>query len=127
VRANDDRALQNAVFSGDIETMKVLLQAGADVHQGGDLALWMAQIRRNAEQLQVVREAIRQQDTRREQQAHELERQRNPLKAGTGLTFVHSRPEDMENLLREKIAEQEQMRHPTRAALCRDHVTLPQP
>ena len=126
VHANQDDALHSAVCSGDVETMKVLLEAGADVHQGQDWALWRAQIRHDTEALKVVREAINRQDNQRERERRELEQQRNPLRVGTGLTFAKFGPGDMDALLREAVAEQEQMQYTARPrAPGRDYVLLP--
>ena len=128
VHTDDDVPFHWAAVGGDVEMMKVLLEAGADVHQRGDWALRVAQNRGCTEQLQVVRDAIKKQDAQREKERLELERQRNPLRAGAGLTFVESRPEDMEVLLRDAMAEQAQMRYPARAgAPGRECVPLPQP
>jgi hypothetical protein len=128
VHTDHDVPFHWAAVGGDVEMMKVLLEAGADVHQRGDWALRVAQNRGCTEQLQVVRDAIKKQDAQREKERLELERQRNPLRAGTGLTFAESRPEDMEILLRDAMAEQEQMLCPSRAgAPGREYAPLPQP
>jgi hypothetical protein len=128
VHPTDDFGFRWAVWFGHTEIMKLLLEAGADVHQCDDWALRFARIAGDNEQLQVVQEAIRKQDARREKDRLELERQRNPLRAGTGLTFAEFRPEIIDALLLEATAEQEQMRSPTRErSPAMDYVPLPQP
>jgi hypothetical protein len=83
--------------------------------------------RSGVEQLPVTWEAIGKQDAQSERDTLELERKRNPMLASTGLRLVKSRPEDVEPLLREAEAEQEQMRFPSRAgARRRDYLPLPQ-
>jgi hypothetical protein len=126
VHTDDDVPFHWAAVGGDVEMMKVLLEAGADVHQRGDWALRVAQNRGCTEQLQVVRDAIKKQDAQREKERLELDRQQNPLRAGTGLTFAESRPEDIEALLRQAMADQEQMGCPNRPrAPGREYVPLP--
>ena len=126
VHADHDVTFHWAAVVGNVDMMKVLLEAGADVHQRGDWALRVAQNRGSTEQLRVVRDAIQKQDAQREKERLELERQRNPLRAGTGLTFAESRPEDIEALLRQAMADQEQMGCPNRPrAPGREYVPLP--
>lgn len=84
------------------------------------------QSRCNVEQLQVEWEVIEKQGVQREEERLELERQHNPMLAGTGLTFVEPRPEDIDALMREATAEQEQMRFPGRAGVPgRYYIPLP--
>ena len=102
VHAGNDDALGWAAFWGHTETVKVLLAAGADVHaQGGKSMIWAAK-RDCTETVHILQTAIKDQEARR----LELERQQNALLTGTGLTFAESRPEDMDALLREAMAEQ---------------------
>ena len=127
VHTKNDDTLRMTAFLGDVETMKVLLEAGADPHLHEDWALRVAQGRGDIEPLRLIRDAIKKQDAQREKERLELERQPNPLLTGTGLTLAEFRPVDIENLLREAIAEQEQMHCPARAgAPGRDYVPLPQ-
>lgn len=132
VHYDNDSAWEYAVANHDTGTMRILLEAGVDVHQHEDLAL------RHTNRygccsndfLQLVRDAISKQDAQREKEKlkreedkAELERERNPLLAGAGFTFMKFTPEDMKALLREAI--DVQSAHPR--APGRDHIPLPQP
>jgi ankyrin repeat protein len=117
VNAWDDRALYYAAYWGHTETVKVLLASGANVHADHDMALHWAAQNGHTETVKVLQEAIKSQNTQR----LELERQQNPLYAGTGLIFAKSRPEDVEALLRDAVAEQIAVERPDR----REHVPLP--
>jgi hypothetical protein len=102
VHAGDDLALRWAAHDGHTETARTLLAAGADVGAGDDYALRWATRNGHTETLRVLQEALKNEVARR----LELERQQNLLYVGTGLTFAKSRPEDVEVLLRDAIAEQ---------------------
>jgi hypothetical protein len=124
LHAKNDDALAAAACFGHTKMVKMLLTVGANVHASDDFALHIAVGNGHTETADVLRNAIMQ-DAKRERERAELERQRNPLLTGTGLTFAESRPEDMEILLREAIAEQ--MRCPTRPrAPPKEYVPLPQ-
>ena len=128
VHAQDDRALREAVYSRHTTVVETLIEAGANVLVCKDGLLWLAERYDDRELRRTVLAAIQTQEAQREKERLELERQRNPLRAGAGLTFVESRPEDMEVLLRDAMAEQAQMRYPARAgAPGRECVPLPQP
>ena len=105
VHAVNDYALRWATENGRTETVKTLLAAGANVHARDDWALCLATRNGHTETVQVLQAALKTEDA----QQLELERQRNPLYAGTGLMFAKSTPEDMEALLREAMAEQARM------------------
>jgi hypothetical protein len=79
--------------------VKTLLAADADVHAQDDWALRWATCNGYTETVKVLLEAIKSQNAQR----LELERQ---LLGGTGLMVAESRPEDVEVLLRDAIAEQ---------------------
>src|ERR1017187_4171054 len=102
VHASDDYALRLAASNGHTVTVKTLLAHGADVHARDDEALCWAACNGHTETVKVLQEAIKSHNTQR----LELERRQNPLYAGTGLIFAKSRPEDVEVLLRDAIAEQ---------------------
>ena len=73
-------------------------------------------------------ERRKRQQAARELRRLELERERNPLLAGTDLTIAKSGTGDIQTLLRKAIAEQEQMQCPARAGAPRsDYIPLPQP
>jgi hypothetical protein len=111
LHANQEAALDLAACFGQTKMVKMLLTLGANVHASDDGALHAAVESGHTVTADVLRNAIMQ-DAQREQERAELERQRNPLLTGTGLTFAESRPEDIEALLREAI--EEQVRYPTR-------------
>jgi hypothetical protein len=128
VHPTNDFGFHWAVWFRYTEIMKLLLEAGVDVHQNDDYALRHTRLTGNHERLQIVQEAIRKQNARREKERLELERQQNPLLAGTGLTFAEFRPENIDALLREATAEQEQIGRPTRAGVPdREYIPLPKP
>lgn len=78
--------------------------------------------------LEAVHELWRRMDAQQVEEKLEVERQQNPLRAGTGLTHAKYKPEDMEVLLREAKEEQEQMRNPSRPrAPPREYIPFPQP
>ena len=104
-----------------------VLAAGADVHTQHDAARRDAYNFGHIETIAAIEEGIQKQDAQREKDRLELERQQNPLRAGTGLTFCGDQAEGYEALLREAMAEQEQMGSPTRPrAPPREYVPLPQ-
>jgi len=138
---------------GYTDDVKKLLAAGANPSAGYNAALRRAASHYHTETVKVLQEAINKQDTQRRNEWNcdtergleavdtfinkrdaqrakeklELETQRNPLLTGSGLTIPKYGPDDMETLLREATAGQEQMRFPTRAgALGRDYIPLPQ-
>jgi ankyrin repeat protein len=102
VHAEEDWALRGAARNGHTETVKVLLAFGANVHAQDDWALHWAARNGHTEMVRVLQEAIKNQNAQR----LELERQQNPLSAGTGLIFAESGPEDVETLLRDAVVEQ---------------------
>src|ERR1039457_5700142 len=95
--------LTGAASDGDAVTVQTLLAHGADVHARDDEALCWAACNGHTETVKVLQEAIKSHNTQR----LELERRQNPLYAGTGLIFAKSRPEDVEVLLRDAIADRE--------------------
>jgi hypothetical protein len=97
--------------------------AGASVHdEVYDYALLIAAVGGHRQTVNVLRNAIKKQNAQR----LELERQQNPLFAGTGLTLAEFRPQDLDALLQE--ATEEQMRGPACAGgQGREYVPLPQP
>jgi Ankyrin repeats (3 copies) len=122
-QAKLDGRLIDTASNGDTEEVRKLLADGADVHAVDDFALRWAVRQGHTETVKVLQEAITKRDAQRVNETLELERQRNPLLAGTGLTFAESRPEDIEALLREAMAEQDRPGGPAD----RDYVPLPSP
>jgi len=117
----EDWALREAVFDRNEEMVRVLLEAGANVDAYDALCV------EDGKMYQIVSDASRERSIRITKFWQEVERQESPLYGGTGLTFVNSGPEDIDALLSEATAEQEQMRFPTRAgARGRDYIALPQ-
>jgi hypothetical protein len=117
-----------SAWHGYTDDVRKSLAAGANVHASDDAALQWAEDHDRKETVRVLREAIEMQDAQAPKEKLELERQRNPLLAGTGLRLAEYGPKDIETLLREAMAEQEQVRCPARAgALRRDYLPFPQP
>jgi hypothetical protein len=125
VHAKNDCALAGAACFGRTETALVLHAAGASVHDEiYDYALLIAAAGGHRQTVDVLRNAIKKQNAQR----LELERQQNPLFAGTGLTLAKHGPEDMEALLREATEEQERMGTLFRTGMpSRGYIPLPQP
>ena len=113
-----------AAWNNRADEARRLLAAGVDVHTSHDAALRYAENFCHWETLGVLQDAIWKQDAQRKKERLELERQRNPLLAGTGLTFVESRPEDIDALLRDATEEQMLARP---CAPGREYVLFPQP
>ena len=57
-----DRALSTAAWEGDNETVKALLDAGADVHASADAPLWCAAMEGHANSMSVLLDAGADQD-----------------------------------------------------------------
>jgi len=129
-----DYGLWSSARDGDVYWVERLLAEGANPHWQHDAALRDAGFGCHDYVVNVLRAAIKKQDAQREierleleRQRLELERQQSALHADTGLTFAKSGPKDIDALLREATAEQEQMRYPARAgAPGRDYIPLPQ-
>ena len=117
-----DLALYEAAIDANVDMVCVLLDAGANLYAYKHLL----EIR-HPRIAPILWRAHRKQQAQLAEEKLELERQRNPLLFGLGLTLAEHKPEDMEILMREAMAEQEQPRCPARAdAPEREYIPLPQ-
>ena len=62
IAAKIDSALRMAASDGDTESVKALLDAGADVHNGVDAPLWFAAIGHHADTMRALLDAGANQD-----------------------------------------------------------------
>src|ERR1035441_7467676 len=62
IAAKIDSALRMAASDGDTESVKALLDAGADVHNGVDAPLWFAAIGHHADTMQIGRASCRERE-----------------------------------------------------------------
>jgi len=62
IAANIDRALRRAAMDGDTQSVKALLDAGANVHHSVDAPLWCAALGRHTDTMRALLDAGANQD-----------------------------------------------------------------